>query len=63
MGCHDLAYPTLRGVSEVLDALSCGIQSVSEWVLPCSDSERNLPGVDVVLFVRHTCQFEPVEVG
>jgi hypothetical protein len=52
VGCHDLAYPSLRGMSEVFDALPCRFQSVPEWIVPGPARDRNASGMDVVLFLR-----------
>jgi hypothetical protein len=49
--CYVLAHPSLRGMSEVLDALSCRLQSVQEWLVPPSGCKRNVPGMDFVLFL------------
>ena len=63
VGCYDVANSTLRGMPEVLDALPGGIQPVSEWIVSGADSEGDLPGVDALLLVRHTTEFEPMEIG
>jgi len=61
--CHALAYPPLRGMSEVLDSLSGRLQSVPERLVSCSGVAGNVTGMDVVLFVRHTTESQPLEVG
>jgi len=60
--CYELAHPSLRGMSEVLAALSCRLQSVQEWLVPASGRERNLPGMDSVLFLWNASQFQPLEI-
>lgn len=59
--CHDLACASLRGVSQVFDALPCRLQSLSERVLSGSARNREIPGVDLVLCVRHPAQAQPLE--
>ena len=61
--CHALAYPSLRGMSEVLDSLSGRLQSVPERLVSRSAVAWNVTGMDVVLFLRHTTESQPLEVG
>jgi hypothetical protein len=62
VACYVLAHPSLRGMSEVLDALSCRLQSVQEWLVPGSGRERNVSGMDSVLFLWNATQFQPLEI-
>lgn len=60
---YALACPSLRGMSEVLDTLSCRLQSVQEWLVPGSGRERDLSGMDPVLFLSNPAQLQSLEVG
>jgi hypothetical protein len=62
VACYVLAYPSLRRMSEVLDALSGRLQSVQEWLVPGSGRERNVSGMDSVLFLWNATQFQPLEI-
>jgi len=61
--CHDLACASLRGMSKVFDSLSGRLQSVPERFVSRSVVTRNIPGVDLVLFLRHATESQPLEVG
>src|SRR5262245_5128548 len=61
--CYAFAYPPLRGMSEVLYALPRGLQSVQEWLVPHSGGERDIPGMDFVLFLWNAAQPQPLEIG
>ena len=63
VGCYDLARPSLRRVSEVPHPVPDRIQSVSQRFLPGSGRERIAAGMDSLLRVRFTAQFQPLEMG
>jgi hypothetical protein len=56
VGCHDLACPSLRGVSEMPHTVFDRIQSVSQRFIPGSGRERFVAGMDSLLRLRHTAQ-------
>jgi hypothetical protein len=56
VGCHDLACPSLRGVSEMPHTISCRLQSVSQRLVPGSGGERFAAGMDPLLRMRFAAQ-------
>ena len=49
--CYGLARPSLCGMSELFDAVPCGIQPVSEWIVSGTARGRVVDAVDAVLFL------------
>src|ERR1700757_5312499 len=60
VACYVLAHPSLRGMSEVLASFSWRLQFGQEWLVPASGRERNVPGMDSVLFMWNATQFQPL---
>ena len=50
-------------MSEVFDAVSSGIQSVSERLISGSSCERYNSGMDALLFLPHAFELQSVEMG
>jgi len=63
VACYVQSHPSLRGMSEVLYALPCRLQSVQEWLVPDSVRERDVSGMDLVLFLWNAGKFQPLEIG
>jgi len=62
VGRHGSSCSSLRGMPEMLDSLFDRIQSVPQRLVPASDCERFVYGVDALLLLRIPCELEPVEL-